>query len=380
MNPLEPRSGWSVCWHRARGVPGVRWVRGSGRCVRGWRDDRNVCGWNRSRGDVPRQWAGGRRAHQRMTAENGESWAEVGHSASPWRSTFLQVDARHRGVEHVVGPYVLNTGGGTFALIDPGPMSTYERVRRGIQECGLEPAGLRAVLLTHIHLDHAGSAGAFATDAQVPVYVHELGAPHLADPSRLVASARRVFGERFDSLWGGFASVPASLLRPISGRSRLRIGASDLHIVGTPGHARHHIAFLNGDGTLFVGDAAGIRLGGDAPPVPATPAPEVDLVAWRATFARILAERPARLALAHYGVFEDVSEHVDRLAAAHDRYERAVERALREGAVDGALNAIRAELASDCGDLPPRLSARYAAAAPADVLAGGLVRWVKTRG
>jgi glyoxylase-like metal-dependent hydrolase (beta-lactamase superfamily II) len=180
---------------------------------------------------------------------------------------------------------------------------------------GLEALGLRLqdvdhLLLTHIHLDHAGAAGVLVREhPRLQVHVSEVGAPHLVDPSRLERSARRLYGDAFDQLWGELAPVPEENIRVLQHK------VLGLEAFPTPGHASHHACFLAPDGTLYAGDAAGVRIQPDTYASPPTPPPEFDLEAWDRTLDEIERREPSRLALIHYGIVDDPQPHLDELRA-----------------------------------------------------------------
>lgn len=217
------------------------------------------------------------------------------------------LDLLHTGREHVIASYLLETEDG-LALFDCGPTSCLPTLRERLAAEGVELRDVRHLLLSHIHLDHAGGAGALAREhPDLQVHVSAEGAPHLVDPGRLEASARRLYGEAFDSLWGELVPVPPE-----------RVHVCGDEVVGlacfpTPGHARHHVSFLDEEGTLYSGDAAGVRLAPARFVLPPLPPPDVDLEAWERTIAESEQRAPVRLALVHFGVFEDVSEHFERL-------------------------------------------------------------------
>jgi glyoxylase-like metal-dependent hydrolase (beta-lactamase superfamily II) len=217
------------------------------------------------------------------------------------------LDLHHQGAERVIGSYLVETVDGP-ALFDCGPASCLEHLHTSLRQRGLELQDLRHLLLSHIHLDHAGAAGVLVREhPELQVHVAEIGAPHLVDPSRLEASARRLYGDAFDTLWGELAPVPEENIR-IVGTNVL-----GLECFATPGHASHHVCYLAGDGTLYAGDAAGVRLQPDRTVLPPTPPPEFDLEAWNRTIDEIEKRRPSRLALVHFGVAEDPGPHLAEL-------------------------------------------------------------------
>jgi glyoxylase-like metal-dependent hydrolase (beta-lactamase superfamily II) len=217
------------------------------------------------------------------------------------------IDLLHQGAERVIGSYLLDTTDGP-ALFDCGPSSCLDRLKNGLRERGLELTDLRHLLLSHIHLDHAGAAGVLVREhPTLQVHVSEVGAPHLVDPTRLEASARRLYGDTFDTLWGELAPVPEENVR-VTGPQVL-----GLDCFPTPGHARHHVCFLDPDGTLYAGDAVGVRIQPHRIVLPPTPPPDFDLEAWNRTLDEIERRAPNRLALIHFGVADDPDRHLAEL-------------------------------------------------------------------
>jgi glyoxylase-like metal-dependent hydrolase (beta-lactamase superfamily II) len=217
------------------------------------------------------------------------------------------LDLMHLGNERVIGSYVLDTAEG-LALFDCGPATTAETLKRRLDERGVALTDVRHLLLSHIHLDHAGAAGTLVREhPELTVHVSEIGAPHLVDPSRLERSARRLYGDDFDRLWGGLVPVPERNIRVV-GDSVL-----GLDCFPSPGHASHHVCYHDHDGTLYAGDAAGVRVQPHEFVLPPTPPPEFDLEAWLETLDEIERRSPARLALIHFGVAEDVDRHLREL-------------------------------------------------------------------
>jgi len=217
------------------------------------------------------------------------------------------IDLLHQGAERAIGSYLLDTEDGP-ALFDCGPSSCLPQLRVGLRERGLELAELRHLLLSHIHLDHAGAAGSLVREQPgLQVHVSEIGAPHLIDPARLEASARRLYGDTFDTLWGDLTPVPAGNVHVVGDR------VVGLECFPTPGHASHHVSYLDPNGLLYAGDAAGVRLQPDRTVLPPTPPPEFDLETWERTLDEIEKRRPSGLALTHFGVATDVERHLDEL-------------------------------------------------------------------
>ncbi len=224
------------------------------------------------------------------------------------------IDLAHQGRSGAVGAYLVETGEG-LALVDCGPASTLETLRGRLAERGLAVSDLRHLLLTHIHLDHAGAAGTLVREhPELTVHVSPVGAPHLVDPSRLERSARRLYGADFDPLWGELAPVPEANVRTVDG------SVAGIEAFPTPGHASHHVSYVDADGTLFAGDVAGVRLLPSRHVHPASPPPDIDLETWHASLDEIERRAPRRLALTHFGVVDDVAEHLELVREQLDRW------------------------------------------------------------
>jgi glyoxylase-like metal-dependent hydrolase (beta-lactamase superfamily II) len=190
-----------------------------------------------------------------------------------------------------------------------------------------------------VHLDHAGAAGHLVREHPgLAVHVSEVGLPHLADPARLERSARRIYGDAFDELWGELVPVPEANLNATGGR------AAGLVAFPTPGHASHHVAYLDREGTLYAGDVAGVRIAPSSFVLPPTPPPDIDVEAWHATVAAIRRRRPDRLALIHFGVHDDVDAHLDRLELELDRWAARVRDGIEQQAF---VDAARADAGAD---------------------------------
>lgn len=257
------------------------------------------------------------------------------------------LDTQHMGYPGTVGVYLLPGAAGTFALVESGPGSTLETVLAGVQEAGFAPEKLTGVLVTHIHLDHAGAAGTLAQRYGAEVYVYENGAGHLLDPSRLLASATRIYGDRMGELWGEMESVPQHLLRPVRDGETLEILGHRVGVLYTPGHASHHVGYLLDKTRLFTGDAAGIRLPGATTVRPALPPPELDLETWSRTIQAMRQVGPEELLLTHFGRVDDVETHFRDLEHQHRAWSETILEGMNSGEDDAALAARIAKLSRE---------------------------------
>lgn len=205
-------------------------------------------------------------------------------------------------------------GGGSLALVDPGPASCLDALEQGLQGGGVRLADVDRILLTHIHLDHAGSTGTIVrAHPHIRVFVHERGAPHMTDPSKLLASAARLYGDRMGRLWGAVESVPRDNLVVLQGGERIEAGGRTFEVAYTPGHASHHVSYFDASsGVAFVGDAAGICIDGGYV-LPPTPPPDIDLDLWADAVARIEAWSASALFLTHFGPAPSVRPHLQDL-------------------------------------------------------------------
>jgi len=245
------------------------------------------------------------------------------------------IDLRFGGRERVIGVYLLETGDGP-ALFDCGPSTCVERLREGLRGRGLALTDLRHLLLSHIHLDHAGAAGVLVREHPgLRVHVSEVGAPHLVDPTRLERSARRLYGAEFDALWGELAPVPERNVDVV------RRDVLGLECFPSPGHARHHVCYVDRDGTLYAGDAAGVRIQPARYVMPPTPPPELDLEAWEASLDEIERRAPDRLALIHFGVVSEPAPHLAELRRRLREWGAIVERGAGE---EEFVATVRAEM------------------------------------
>ena len=257
------------------------------------------------------------------------------------------IDLLHAGAARTVGAYLLDTSEG-LSLFDCGPSSCIPALKDGLAERGVELGEIENLLLSHIHLDHAGAAGALVREHPgLQIWVSEVGAPHLLDPSRLERSARRLYGDAFDELWGELAPVPEENLHVVDER------AAGLEVFASPGHASHHVCYFDGT-TLYAGDAAGVRILPSRSVLPPTPPPDLDVEAWYRTLEQIERRAPERLALIHFGFADDVGRHLAELRTRLDSWATRVEKGATETEFVAAARA----------DLPPDEADRYDRAMP----------------
>lgn len=238
------------------------------------------------------------------------------------------IDLHHQGRPTIIGVGVLDLADG-IALVDPGPEARLEALRAGLAEMGRSLRDVRAVLLTHIHLDHATAAGAIVREAPgAEVHVHAVGAPHMADPSRLLASAGRIYGDAMATLWGRFLPVPRASLRAVDEGDAIELGGRRFEVAYVPGHAKHHVAYHEAaTGTAWVGDVGGIRIRG-GPVLPVTPPPDIDVAAWKASMERVMAWRPERIVATHFGPYRDPPSHFAELSRELDTWALRVRESL----------------------------------------------------
>ncbi len=273
--------------------------------------------------------------------------------------------------------------GGSVVLIDPGPSSTLPTLRRHLLRSGIDVSDVTAILLTHIHLDHAGATGTLLREnPRLRVYVHESGARHMADPSKLLASAARLYGDAMERLWGEIVPVPHDAMALLAGGERIRVGSRGLDVAYTPGHASHHVSFFSADtGIAFVGDTAGIQVVPGGFVLPPTPPPDIDLERWGQSLNTIEEWRADTLFLTHFGPAAPSGHHLAELRAQLDLVGRLAAQSLtREGGDDRQeawfIDQVREELRRRMGDEDARA---YETACRFDLNWRGLARYWKKR-
>lgn len=290
------------------------------------------------------------------------------------------LDLQFLGRAGVIATAAIPCEGGVV-LVDPGPASCLPALTHALAAHGYGLGDVRALLITHIHLDHAGASGTLAQAwPGLPVYVHTIGAKHLAQPEKLLASATRLYGADMDRLWGAFLAVPEASLRPLTGGESITIGGRTFEVAYTPGHAVHHVSYLDAsDRIAYVGDTAGILVGGYA--LAATPPPDIDVPRWEESLTAIAALEPESLFLTHFGVVADAVAHVTRYRGVLRRSAERAREAVRAGGDEPALTEgwvrwLRADARTVVGE---DAAAALEAAAPFDQIWQGLARYWRKR-
>jgi len=219
------------------------------------------------------------------------------------------IDLKFLGIPNTIASFLIESSDGPF-LIETGPYSTFPHLKRGLQKAGYTPEDIQHVFLTHIHLDHAGAAWAFAQNG-AQVYMHPFGERHMENPEKLMSSARRIYQDKMDELWGAMHPINGEQITTVDDNATLEVGQHEIKAIYSPGHAVHHIAWLIDD-TLFTGDVAGVKIA-DGMVVPPCPPPDINIEDWDASIARIRELAPRRLFLTHFGEVTDVSAHLHEL-------------------------------------------------------------------
>ena len=284
-----------------------------------------------------------------------------------------------QGQPGTIASYVLDTGAG-LALVDTGPASTLGALEAGLDRYGLRLDDMRHLLLTHIHLDHAGATGTLL--ARLPAaraYVQARGAAHLISPERLLASAGQIYGDQMEALWGEMRPVPAERLSVLEGGETLKLGELEVQAIYTPGHAVHHLAYHSG-AELFVGDVGGIRLASAQSPRPPTPPPDIDLPAWQRSIDLLRCVEASTLHLTHFGSYPQGAAHWDALERTIAADAATVRRGLEAGdSAQSITAAFSGALGSQLEAEQPGLSARFALACPPWMSVQGLTRYWQRR-
>ena len=292
------------------------------------------------------------------------------------------IDLQFLGRPHAIATAVVQSPGG-IALVDPGPTTCLETLELALQGQGLRLADVQQILLTHIHLDHAGATGTIVrAHPHIRVFVHERGAVHMAEPQKLIESSRRIYGEHMDRLWGEIAPVPRANLIALAGGEQVDAGGRRFEVAYTPGHASHHVSYFDRDsGLAFVGDTAGVCIDGGYV-LPPTPPPDIDIEAWRASADLIEAWSPDTLFITHFGPVSNVRPHLQTLLQNLDHLAALVRSTLADPGTDDERSrafaeALRREMRRHMTEAQ---LAAYPVAAPFEMLWSGLARYWRKRG
>jgi glyoxylase-like metal-dependent hydrolase (beta-lactamase superfamily II) len=291
------------------------------------------------------------------------------------------IDLKFQGEPNVIAAYLVRGRDG-LALIESGPGSTIDALVGGINAAGFEVTDLTALYVTHIHLDHAGAAGLLAKmNPRLKVYAHPFGVPHMVDPSKLIASASRIYGDQMQTLWGDWAPIEAERVIPFEDGQHIDLGWRSLSIHFTPGHARHHVAiFEQESGDLYSGDVAGIHIPGAGYVCPPTPPPEFDPEAWAASIALMRGLRPARLIPTHFGPVGNPGAQLDQLEAQLARFIAIGEASFNAGEDQETLTRrLHEEVMAQLPGADPELVAQFELATPSYMAAMGLTRYFSKR-
>ena len=291
------------------------------------------------------------------------------------------MDLGFMGTEEIIASFLLK-GEGSAAIVETGPTTCLDNLMRGLKDRGVAPEDVEKVFLTHVHLDHAGASGHLADLLPHAVfYVHEVGYPHMADPSTLLKSAARIYGEEnMYEMFGEPRPVPEDRLRQLEGGEEIEVAGGLLVAHYTPGHAYHHLAYLDSrSGSLFAGDVAGVRLPSQSYVKPPTPPPEVDIEAWKGSIETIRKISPEALCPTHFGSYEDVERHLNELGQRLEEWllfveERMDEERSREDIIEELQIMGDEELVQEGAD--PEEAERYELAANYEMLVDGLMRYV----
>lgn len=259
------------------------------------------------------------------------------------------VDVRYLGQDRYIAPCLLEDDTGV-AVVDPGPTSSLAGLEAGLAERGLTTANIHTLLLTHIHLDHAGATGTLVKrHPHMRVYVHEKGARHMIDPTKLIASAKRLYDPYMDYMWGEFLATPADNVTVLTGGETITVGGRKLEVVYTPGHAVHHVSYFDQlDGIAFTGDTTGMRPLDQPCAMPVTPPPDIDLDGWKTSLAAILERHPQRLFITHFGPAADPQWHIAQMSERLAKWAEQVAADLRANLPEAeAANAFAAQCTAE---------------------------------
>jgi len=307
-----------------------------------------------------------------MSWEWNVNEAVIDHGNGLW-----QLDLGFQNRRQIISAWLLREGD-SIALIETGPSSTFGHLQEALNTLGLKSIDIRDILLTHIHLDHAGAAGLLAqANPDARIYVHPFGAPHLVDPSKLISSATRIYGEQMDTLWGPILPIPERQVVVYDDGATIATGGRNFEVIFTPGHAWHHVALNDAQsGDMFTGDAGGIKMPGEDFVSAPTPPPDLDPSAWRSSIAAMRSRNPKRLGLAHFGLHDNAAAQLDALEVSLSRMMVLGEASYAAGEEQHVLtDRIHDDLKASLGNGDPEVVNNYELANPSHMGAMGLTRY-----
>ncbi len=220
------------------------------------------------------------------------------------------LDLRFQNHPDTIAAFLVETSQGPV-LVETGPHSTFPTLKEGLKKHGYVPEDIRHVFLSHIHLDHGGAAWVFARHGAT-IYLHPFGKPHYENPEKLLESARRIYKDDMDRLWGDLQPIPGERMYTVDHNERIRVGHQSFKALHTPGHAVHHVAWQFGD-VLFTGDVGGVRIGETGLVMPPCPPPDIHIEDWLESIQLIRSNRYKSLYLTHFGEVKNVKSHLIQL-------------------------------------------------------------------
>ncbi len=288
------------------------------------------------------------------------------------------IDALHLGTPHIVCVALVECGPAELMLVDSGPESVFQNVVEGVRKLGFDPTHVRHLLASHIHLDHTGGAWRWANEFGTRVYVHPKGAPHLVDPSKLISSATKIYGEKLGYLWGAAGPIREEQVVAVEEGTKLRFGSKEIDVLYTPGHAPHHNSYwLEEERTVFAGDVAGVLIPG-GPAIPPFPPPDIHLETWKASLDKIRRLNPDSIHITHWGRIDRPKQTLDALEERLFRWAEWVRQRMIEGKSESEMVTEFEQFTSEqllANGTPKELLATYEQADPAFMSVAGLTRY-----
>jgi glyoxylase-like metal-dependent hydrolase (beta-lactamase superfamily II) len=285
------------------------------------------------------------------------------------------IDLHFMGVAKNTGAFLLSCGNKEYALIETGPFSTFPTLEKSLKAKGIDAADIKHVFLTHIHFDHAGAAWWFAEQGAT-IYVHPAGAKHLADPTKLTQSARMIYKDEMDSLWGEMRGIPSDQIKTPAHGETFAVGNKQLTAWHTPGHATHHIAWQIGD-ELIAGDVAGVKIAGGIA-IPPCPPPDINVEDWKASIALLRTLDLKKIYISHFGEVKDIPNHLNELESTLNSWcEWMLPHAIRKSTPEEIIPQFEAYIEAQLvhAGLKPSIRKKYNTANPAWMSVAGLMRY-----